>query len=75
MKSSTRVKFIRNYQGIGSGETRIFNSDTANELIAMGVAVETFEIKPTGPKEIKPAGPSETKVELGGKKKVKTPKS
>lgn len=74
MKSSMRVKFIRNYQGIGVGETRIFNSDTAQEVIAMGVAVEMFEIKPTGPQEIKPAGPSETKLDFGGKKKVKTQK-
>lgn len=67
---SVRVKFIRNHEGIGAGETRIFDSNTAQELIAIGVAVEMFELRPAGPKEFKPAGPSEFKPELGGKKKV-----
>lgn len=72
---SVQVKFIRNHEGIGAGETRIFNNATAYELIAIGVAIEMFETKPVGPKEIKPAAPSEIKQEFSGKKKLKTRES
>lgn len=66
---------LRNYEGIGRGETRIFDSETAETLIAAGIGAEVRETKPAGPKEFKPAGPSEIKQEFSGKKKVKTPKS
>ncbi len=75
MKSSIRVKFIRNHEGIGIGETRIFDANTAQTLIAIGAVVEMFEVKPAGPKEFKPAGPSEVKQEISGKKKVPKQKS
>ena len=73
---SVRVKFITNYERIGIGETRIFDAETAQMLIAIGAAVEMFEIKPVGPKEVKPTWPSEIKLEeFSGKKKAKPRKS
>jgi len=71
-----RVKFIRNHEGIGAGETRIFDANTAQELIAIGAVAEVREIKPTGPTEFKPIEPGEIKVEeFSGKKKAKTRRS
>jgi hypothetical protein len=66
---------LRNHEGIPRGETRIFDSDTAQMLISIGAAVELFEIKPVGPKEIKPIGPTEIKEEFSGKKKAPKQKS
>ncbi len=66
---------LRNHESIGRGETRIFDQETAQFLIASGIGAEVRETKPIGPREIKPTGPSQTKLEIVGKKKVKTPKS
>ena len=66
---------LRNHEGIGRGETRIFDSETAQMLIASGIGAEVYEIQQPGPREIKPTGPKEIKQEFSGKKKVPTQKS
>ena len=73
---SIRIRFLRNYEGHASGESRILRDDDAQALIASGIAEVMHELKPVGPKQIKPILPSEVKQEFSSaKKKVKTPKS
>lgn len=73
---SIQVRFVRNCPPYEAGETKILRADDALQLIASGVAMELYEVRPSiGPQEIKPAGPTEVKEEFSGKKKVRTRKS